>query len=395
MNQRFGPGAGGTGGAAVDDKGLDRRDLLRSAGGLALTGLTAGLTTGLAGCVSSEPEAEAIDPRSLVYPAPPEEPRFYYDRTIWGSNDVKELTSTDRFRQFATGQSERGTGFAKPFGVAADNGRIFVSDTVSRYVHVFDYPRGRYYNVGRQGVGRLAKPLGVAVDGAGRLYVVDGTASRVLIYDLEGNYITTIGDDQDLTRPTAVAVTLDGDRIYVLDTGGVGSQNHRVVVYDPQGKVRQTIGTRGSTEGKFNLPLDCTLDGAGNLYVLDTGNFRCQVFAPDGSLLRAFGGAGRYPGQFGHPKGIAVDSEGIIYIADTNFGLVQIFNNEGQVLMALGRRNEAQRPGEFILPAGIAVDVDRRIYVVDQYFRKLEVFRPAAVPETTPMGQPIDVRLLA
>jgi len=367
-----------------------RRGLLAGMSGLLLTGAAAAVT----GCAAPPPEAEPIDPSSLVYPPPPETPRFYYDRTIWGSNAVIEETSSDRFRRFATGESARGQGMSKPFGVVAQDGRIFVSDTVSRRVHVFDFPRKRYYSLGTKGLGNLSKPLGMAADNTGKLYVVDGTAKRVLIYDLEGNYQTAIGMDNGLERPTGIAVTPDGDRIYVVDTGGVSSRNHGVHIFDGRGRKVRSVTTRGGGEAEFNLPLDCALDKAGNLYVVDTGNFRCQVLGPDGGFRLQFGEAGRFPGQFAHPKGIAVDDDGIIYITDTSFGVVQLFDPDGQILLAVGRRSQGQKPGEFLLPAGVAVDVDHRVYMVDQFFRKVEVFRPAAVPEDTPVGQPVDIDLL-
>ena len=355
----------------------------------------AGAMAVLAGCSAPASGKDEIDPSSLVFPPPPAPPRFHYERTIWGSNDVAELTSTDRFKQFATGQSKRGKGLAKPFGVAAHAGRVYISDTVSRQVHLFDFPNGKYLELGRRGVGQLSKPLGMAISADQRLYVVDGTAKRVVISDLDGNFLTAVGKGDHFDRPTDVAVSPDAKRIYVLDTGGVRSKNHRVVVFDSNGKVVDTIGQRGSQPGEFNLPLACTTDRAGNLYVLDTGNFRCQVFSPDGTLTNTFGKAGRYPGQFGHPKGIAVDNEGIIYISDTSFGVIQMFDPQGRVLMSIGRRSERPYPAEFLLVAGVAVDVDRRVYAIDQFFRKVDVFRAAAVPETTPMGAAVDVKLMA
>ena len=359
-----------------------RRKLLAGASGLLLS-------AALTGCAAPPPEEDPFDPSSLVYPPPPETPRFYYDRTIWGSNSVTEETSADRFRRFATGESIRGQGFAKPYGVFAHEGRIFVSDTVSRRVHAFDYPRKRYYTIGTKGVGRLRKPFGLAVDDAGNLYVVDGTTKRVMVYDLEGNYQTAIGIDSGLERPVGIAVSPDGDRIYVVDTGGVSSRNHGVHIFDRRGNKIRAVTTRGSEEGEFNLPKDCALGPDGNLYVVDTGNFRVQVFDGEGNFLRTFGEAGRYPGQFGHPKGVALDRDGKIYVSDTNFGIFQIFNNEGRILMAVGNRSDDGGPGTFLLPAGISVDVDGRIYVVEQFFRKTEVFRPAAVPEDWPVGQDV------
>jgi DNA-binding beta-propeller fold protein YncE len=360
-----------------------RRKLLAGMSGLLLAGAAGAVT----GCAAPPPEAEPFDPSSLVYPPPPETPRFYYDRTIWGSNAVVEESSTDRFRRFATGESTRGQGMAKPFGVVAQDGRIFVSDTVSRRVHVFDFPRKRYYTLGTKGVGRMAKPLGIAVDRAGKLYVVDGTTKRVMVYDLEGNYQTAIGIDSGLERPTGIAVSTDGGRIYIADTGGVSSRQHGVHIFNGRGNKVRSVSTRGNGEGEFNLPLDCALAPDGSLYVLDTGNFRIQVLDGEGNFIRAFGKAGRFPGQFGHPKGIAIDHEGKVYVSDTSFGIFQIFNNEDQVLMSVGARSENGGPGTFLLPAGISVDVDGRIYVVEQFFRKLEVFRPADLPEDWPVGQ--------
>jgi DNA-binding beta-propeller fold protein YncE len=357
-----------------------RRKLLAGVSGLLLT-------AAVTGCAPPPPEEDPFDPSSLVYPPPPETPRFYYDRTIWGSTSVVEDTSSDRFRRFATGESRRGKGMAKPFGVVARNGQVFVSDTVGRRVHVFDYPRKRYYTLGTKGVGAVRKPLGMAVDDAGNLYVVDGTTQRVMIYDLEGIYQTAIAIDSGLERPSGIAVTQDGNRVYVVDTGGVTSRNHGVHIFDGRGNKIRAVTTRGTGEGEFNLPKDCALGPDGNLYVVDTGNFRVQVLDGEGNFLRAFGEAGRFSGQFGHPKSIAVDREGKIYVSDTNFGIFQIFNNEGRILLAVGGRSADGGPGKFLLPAGISVDVDGRIYVAEQFFHKLEVFRPAALPEDWPIGQ--------
>jgi DNA-binding beta-propeller fold protein YncE len=335
--------------------------------------------------VAPEPVEQAV----LVYPEPPEQPRYYYERTLFGSLDVVEETSAERLRRFATGETVRGKGFAKPFDVLALNGRIFISDTVGRRVAVLDFPQKRYYEIGTEGLGRLAKPLGLAADQAGHLYVVDGTAKRIQVYDLDGNHLKSIAMDEVSERPSGIAVNADGSRIYVVDTGGIGSQDHAVRVFDADGTLLMSIGTRGTEEGQFNLPLMATVGPAGNLYVVDTGNFRVQVFSPEGEFLHAFGEAGRFPGQFSHPKGIAVGQDGNIFVVDTGFANFQIFNSEGRILLPIGARSDAGGPGQYLLPAGISVDVDGRIYLVDQFFRKVEVFRPAELPAEAPIGQPI------
>lgn len=325
------------------------------------------------------PAAEKV---VLVYPPPPEQPRYYYDRTITGSGDVMAVGSADRFKQFATGQGLRGKAFSKPFGIVAANERIYVSDTVARRVAVLDFQQNRYFEFGDSGLGRLAKPMGMAVDASGRVYVCDGTSKRVLIYDAEGNFLTAVGDDTMLDRPSDVAVNAEGTKIYVVDTGGVRSQNHRIRVFDPEGAHLFDIGKRGREPGKFNLPLSAAVSPSGQLHVLDSGNFRVQVFSAEGEFLFSFGKPGRRPGFFSHPKSIAVDRDGKIFVADTFFGNIQIFDEQGRILMFIGDRSDKGGPGEFILPAGVTVDADGRIYLVDQFFRKIDVFRPAGLPES-------------
>ena len=346
--------------------------------------LSAGAAAIVFGCaVAPEPVAEAPPP---VYPPPPEHPRYYYDRTILSSADVVEDTAKDRFRRFATGESIRGRGFDKPFDVEVAGGRIFVSDTVARRVYALDFARRDFYELGTDGMGRLVKPLGLAVDGAGRLYVADGAAKRVVVFNYDGEYVTAVASDEFLERPSSVAVNADGSRIYIVDTGGVSSRDHRIRVFDFSGAHLFDIGTRGGENGEFNLPLSAAVAPNGDLHVLDTGNFRVQVFSPDGAFKFSFGAAGRRPGLFSHPKGISIDREGKVFVTDTAFGNFQIFDSAGRILMFIGDRDERGGPGKFILPAGIDVDESGRIYVVDQFFRKIDVFRPAALPAEAPIG---------
>ncbi|RMD61806.1 MAG: 6-bladed beta-propeller [Alphaproteobacteria bacterium] len=357
-----------------------------AAGAVAVRTIIAGALLAMGACAAPE----APKPVELAYPPPPEEPRYFYERTLFGSRDVAPETAADRLRRFATGESERGRGFAKPYDVEAVEGRIFVSDTVNRRVAVLDLPQQRYYEIGTSGIGRLIKPLGLATDQVGHLYVVDGTAKRVHVYDLEGGYVRSIGTGEILQRPTGVAVSADGSRIYVVDTGGVTSKDHGIRVFGPDGTHLFNIGTRGKEEGQFNLPLMAAMGPNGRLHVVDTGNFRVQVFDRDGKFLFSFGRAGRQPGQFSHPKGIAIDRDGKIFVTDSGFANFQIFSPQGQVLMFIGTRDERGGPGEYLLPAGISVDADGRIYFVDQFFRKIDVFRPADLPPGAPVGKAPD-----
>ena len=376
MSRRVGAVAAGRGGSALAGCGRGGKFWAATSGMVALALLAA--------CATPPPPPEIEFP---VYPPPPAPARFIYERTITGSGDVIEETRSDKLKRFATGETIRGRGFAKPFDIVVRSGRLYVSDTVSRRVHMIDLVEKRYAEIGVKGYGRLTKPLGMDLDDFGRLYVCDGSAKRVVVYGPEGEYLTAFGGEEFLERPTGVAVSGDGGRIYVVDTGGVRSPNHGIYVFDGEGRhIGERVG-RGAGPGEFNLPLSAAIGPDGGLRVLDTGNFRIQAFSPDLSVIDSFGKPGRYAGNFSHAKGVDIDAEGRIYVSDTGFGVVQIFTPDGRILMSLGNRSENPAPGALLLPAGVAVDFDGRVYVVDQFYRKIDVFRPAFLPEDWPIGR--------
>lgn len=327
----------------------------------------------LTGCASA-PDKAFVAP---VFPMPPEQPRFIYERTLISSADVEVLTSQEKFKMFATGVAKDARGLSKPFGVAVHRGRVYVTDTIQNAVVLFDIAGQKFKTFGTGGVGALGKPLGIDVAGNGEVYVVDSLGKRVVVYDRDGNYLRALGGKEHLERPSGVAVNRQGTRLYVVDTGGVTSDKHRVQVFDAlTGEFLETIGKRGNQPGDFNLPLLASTDAQGNLYVMDSGNFRVQRFGADGEFQHSFGKVGRNMGDFARPKGIDVDGEGNIYVVDTSFGNFQIFNNEGQLLLFIGDRTEKNEPAKYILPADIEVDEDGRIYIVEQFFRRIDVFRP-------------------
>lgn len=326
------------------------------------------------GC-SSQPKKEFIPP---AFPPPPEEPRFIYERSIRSSSDVEELSASDKLKIFATGTAETAFGLGKPYGVAVQKGRIFVTDTAQRAIMVFDVPAAKYEYYGTEGLGTLAKPLGIDIAANGDIYVVDGTQQRVVVFDATGKYLRTFGGRAVLARPSGIALSPDGKKAYVVDTGGIDIQEHSMYVFDSEsGELLQTIGTRGTEEGNFNLPLQVATDNEGSVFVVDGGNFRVQKFSADGKFLYTVGEAGRRSGQFSRPKGVSTDKDGNFYVVDAAFGNFQIFNKEGQLLLFVGNRGNSGGPAEFMLPAGIDVDEDGRVYMIDQFFRKLDVFRPA------------------
>lgn len=332
----------------------------------------------LAGCAATPEPAPPFEPP--VYPPAPAEPRFIFERTLLYNDDIEEMTRAQRFRLLATGEARVSTGMVKPFDIAVQKGKVYVSDSVQRAVLLFDIPGKRFSQIGTTQPGALSKPLGIDIGPNGHLFVADISALRIMEYDANGTFVRRMGSKETFTRPTDVAVSSDGTRLYVVDTGGVESETHNVIVFDlATGEAIKTIGQRGIKEGEFNLPLQITTSINGGWYIVDGGNFRVQAFNNDDSFKLAFGSIGRYPGQFARPKGIATDADGNVYVIDSAFGNVQIFNEAGELLMFMGQRSQSGIPGSYMLPSGIDIDEDGRIYIVDQFFRKVDIFRPYAL----------------
>ncbi len=342
----------------------------------------------LGGCVMSGESSTAGKKaqNQLVYPLPPDPPRFYFERSIHSSADVKPASEGDLLRRALTGERSKGEGMTKPYGIAVHHGRVFVGDTVQHNVAVFDFPQQKFFRIGveedEQGNGVLGMPLGLDVDKDGTLYVFDAKLKQVMVYSRDGKYLRAIGDPDKIARPAGIAVNSAGTRVYAVDIGGSSSNEHKVMVFDAKsGDHLFDIGKRGIDPGEFNLPRDAVVAPDGSVFIVDGGNFRVQKFTADGKFIKTFGAIGRQSGQFSRPKEAAVDKDGNVYVVDAAFGNFQIFTSEGQLLLAIGERSNTDGPAKFSLPAGIAIDGDGRVYVVDQYFRKVDVFRPAALSE--------------
>lgn len=339
------------------------------------------LVTLLPGCASS-PEQEVTKLQSLYFPPPPDEARYVFERTVQSSAQIEKKESSSRLREILTGESSTGKAMAKPFDVAVCQGIIYVSDTVQRSVLVFDVPGQRFFEIGKKVPGTLRKPLGLDTDGDCNVYVADGTTRRIMIFNQAGDYLKSIGGQQWFDRLTHLAVDDQGMFVYAVDTGGIGSDNHHVRVFDIEtGKHLRDIGKRGNKNGELNLPRDIAVDDSGNVYIVDGGNFRVQVFNRDGEFVQQIGKLGRQYGDFARPKGIAIDKQNNIYVSDAAHGNYQIFDPTGRLLLFIGTRSEKFERASYMLPAGIDIDEDGRVYVVDQYFRKLDVYRPAILQE--------------
>jgi sugar lactone lactonase YvrE len=142
---------------------------------------------------------------------------------------------------------------------------------------------------------RFFNPSGVAVDGAGNVYVADsenytirkitpaGVVTTVAGSPGRPSYRDDTGSAARLGFPRAVAVDKDGN-LYVASSSGYSV----IRKLTPGGKVTTVAGTAaqvGSDDGpgsaaRFNDPEGVAVDAAGNVYVADSGNGRITKGTP-------------------------------------------------------------------------------------------------------------------
>ena len=127
-------------------------------------------------------------------------------------------------------------------------------------------------------MGQFKVPIGIAVDSADNVYVVDNDNNRVQKFDSNGNFITTWGSEGSAVGqfkvPIGIAVDSAGNA-YVTDF-----YENSIQKFDSNGNFITTWGSYGTGNGQFNWPTGITVDSSGNVYVADSGNNRIEVFAP-------------------------------------------------------------------------------------------------------------------
>jgi sugar lactone lactonase YvrE len=182
----------------------------------------------------------------------------------------------------------------------------------------------------------LSSPNGVAVDGAGNLFIVDGLENTVVKITPSGTQTTIISG---LNAPGQIAVDGAGN-LFVADQA-----NGRVV------KVSAANGAETTVGSGFQGPYGVAVDGAGDVFVTDDGsNLVTEVIAATGAQVTLGNG-------FSFPLGVAVDGAGDVFVADT-------FNNR-VVEVPAGGGAEITIGYGFANALGVAVDGAGDVFVAD------------------------------
>jgi sugar lactone lactonase YvrE len=151
----------------------------------------------------------------------------------------------------------------KPTDVAITSDRLYIADLKGHTVRVYNKADHKLlFTIPRDpkaAQGKLFSPTNLALDPQGLLVVCDTGAFAVQVYDLEGKYLRTVGQEGVapglFARPKGVAVDRSG-LIYVVDAA-----TQVVQIFDTNGKLLMFFGQPDkSAEGDLHLPAAVKLD---------------------------------------------------------------------------------------------------------------------------------------
>jgi uncharacterized protein (TIGR03437 family) len=236
---------------------------------------------------------------------------------------------------------------------------------------------------------QLAFPAGLALDGAGNLYIVDTLNVRIRKVLAGGGTIGTVCSEQSFGMPYVQLSGLGADaagNLYIPD-----SANSFVWQLTPAGMLNRVAGTPGSgafsgdgrsaLQTALNTPVEVTLDPAGGLYISELQRVRCVAAATGIINTVAGNGTFGFSGDGGSatmavlnaPVGIALNG-GSIYVADQNNDRVRQISAGGSLSTVAGG-GAAGSLGDGLTaigatlddPTALAFDSSGNLYIADTH----------------------------
>ncbi|MBT9154803.1 MAG: hypothetical protein DDT39_01482 [Firmicutes bacterium] len=213
---------------------------------------------------------------------------------------------------------ERGTGpgqFLFPYGLAATADRLFVADLYTGRILIFDL-EGNFqgYFAEAASEAELLQAPGALFLADDKLFVTDIERSRVLIFALEdGRLLQEVGMEEDILAPNGVAVDGAG-YIYVASAG-----RQHIAVYTPAGRPVRFINGTPDGHGTSALlsPRGIAVTRDGRIATVSKLTHQVVAFGADGQSLFTLGGLGAGIGQFSFPNGLYLDPTGRLLVTDT------------------------------------------------------------------------------
>jgi sugar lactone lactonase YvrE len=247
----------------------------------------------------------------------------------------------------------------------------------------------------------LSYPAGVAVDAMGRLLVADQVHRRIRRVNLDGSMTTIAGNgayayrgdgglarQAKLKRPMAVAVDGEGN-IFIAD---IDCDCVRKVTLDG---IIHTIAGNGSPGftgdngpailSQLNQPLGIAADALGNVFIADRNNQRIRRIDGAGTITTVAGtGQAGFNGDgsdattilLNAPTGVAIDQTGALLIADTGNARIRRVDASGIVTIVGGGADSGEQVAALDArlsgPSAIAVDTLGRLLIADDQIRRVD-----------------------
>ena len=329
-----------------------------------------------------------------------------------GDHTVRKVTATGVVTTLAgssgQGGSTDGAGtnarFVYPYALAVDGaGNVYVTDIGNHNVRKITPGGVTTTLAGAAGIigsadgfgpnARFDLPQGIAVDVAGSVYVSDTRNSTIRKIATNG-FVTTLagvagqtggadgtGAEARFAFPFGLAIDVVGN-LYAADYG-----NSAIRKISPGGTVTTLAGVAGVTgsadgqggNARFDHPSAVSVDGDGNVYVIDTSNQTVRKISLNGgvsTLAGAAGFGGRADGlggaaRFFYPSGLAVTAGGTVYVADTGNHTLRVVSTSGAVSTLAGATGLSGatdgngRDALFAYPGGVAIDQSGNLYIAD------------------------------
>jgi streptogramin lyase len=250
------------------------------------------------------------------------------------------------------GGGDDGPKWGDPRGIAIDGaGNVFVADAGNARVVKLDSKGKLVLQWGRRGdeEGELQEPFDLAVDPQGRVCVLDSERGVIQRYSADGQYEQTLLDGVDAYHPRGIAIDAAG-RLYVADTG-----RNRVLQLSPDGELIKTWDKAGGQD--LDQPTDVAVDRSGNLYVVEPEARRLQKLDLEGSVLARRSLA---PSNTRDGPHLALGPRGQVLLADPGSARVVTLDDRLMVQARLGGAGL-----EWKQPIGVAVGKGGDVWVVD------------------------------
>jgi len=221
-------------------------------------------------------------------------------------------------------------------------------------------------------------PEAVAVSPDGeRIYVADSGGDRVVqVFTPKGERVMTLtppGTMVSFRLPMSVAVAQDG-RVFVSDR-----LRAAIDMYTPRGDYIGSYRPEAVWDEPW-LPLGLNFDAQSRLLITDhrEGKHRVLVFRANEDLDFSFGAEGSGADQFSFPYATAVDSRGQIYVSDSNNARISVFDKQGGLVNIITGAAAKETLG---LPRGLAFDSLDRLHVVDGITHNVVVYETGGKPQ--------------